>query len=95
MVGIGTPANYVALCTETDCGAVSLLAFRRDEALHLPAQLDYEAVHGLSSEAVQKLSAVRPVTLGQAARIDGVTPAALTLVLAHVRANRTATAPVL
>jgi tRNA uridine 5-carboxymethylaminomethyl modification enzyme len=85
-------ARYAGYLDRQDA---DILAFRRDEALHLPAQLDYEAVHGLSSEAVQKLSAVRPVTLGQAARIDGVTPAALTLVLAHVRANRTATAPVL
>jgi tRNA uridine 5-carboxymethylaminomethyl modification enzyme len=62
-----------------------ILAFRRDEGLALPASLDYSAVQGLSTEAVLKLGQIRPVTLGQAARIDGVTPAALTLVLAHVR----------
>ncbi|MBU6471020.1 MAG: tRNA uridine-5-carboxymethylaminomethyl(34) synthesis enzyme MnmG [Alphaproteobacteria bacterium] len=66
-----------------------ILAFRRDEALALPADLEYRAVQGLSTEAMQKLDAIRPATLGQAARIDGVTPAALTLVLAHVR-NRAA-----
>jgi tRNA uridine 5-carboxymethylaminomethyl modification enzyme len=66
-----------------------IVAFRRDEGLSLPADLDYGAVHGLSTEAAQKLAAVRPATLGQAARIDGVTPAALTLVLAYVR-NRAA-----
>ena len=64
-----------------------VLAFRKDEALALPADLDYARVHGLSTEAVQKLNAIRPGTLGQAARIDGVTPAALTLMLAHVRAR--------
>jgi tRNA uridine 5-carboxymethylaminomethyl modification enzyme len=64
-----------------------IFAFRKDEALSLPSELDYRDVHGLSTEAVQKLSAIRPATLGQAARIDGVTPAALTLVLAHVRAR--------
>jgi tRNA uridine 5-carboxymethylaminomethyl modification enzyme len=62
-----------------------ILAFRRDEGLALPASLDYSAVQGLSTEAVLKLGRIRPVTLGQAARIDGVTPAALTLVLAHVQ----------
>jgi tRNA uridine 5-carboxymethylaminomethyl modification enzyme len=62
-----------------------ILAFRRDEGLALPPGLDYAAVQGLSTEAVVKLGRIRPVTLGQAARIDGVTPAALTLVLAHVR----------
>jgi len=63
-----------------------IVAFRRDEDLRLPGSLDYRAVHGLSTEAVQKLERIRPATLGQAARIDGVTAAALTLVLAHVRA---------
>ncbi|OJU07986.1 MAG: tRNA uridine-5-carboxymethylaminomethyl(34) synthesis enzyme MnmG, partial [Caulobacterales bacterium 68-7] len=60
-------------------------AFRRDEALRLPADLDYAIVGGLSNEARQKLAAVRPQTLGQAARIEGVTPGALTALLAHVR----------
>jgi tRNA uridine 5-carboxymethylaminomethyl modification enzyme len=63
-----------------------IIAFRRDEGLTLPADLDYAAIHGLSTETRQKLGAIRPATLGQAARIDGLTPAALTLVLAHVRA---------
>ncbi len=60
-------------------------AFRRDEALVLPATLDYRAVPGLSAEAVQKLSAARPMTLGQASRIDGLTPAGLGALLAFVR----------
>ena len=46
------------------------------------------AVSGLSNEVRQKLERIRPATLGQAARIDGVTPAALTLVLAHVKGQR-------
>ena len=62
-----------------------IVAFRREEGLSLPADLDYRAVFGLSTEAMQKLEAIRPMTLGQAARIDGVTPAAITLVLAHIR----------
>ena len=60
-------------------------AFRRDEALALPASLDYAQVGGLSREACEKLAHVRPATLGQAARIEGVTPGALTALLAHVR----------
>ncbi len=64
-----------------------ILAFKRDEALALPANLDYGMVCGLSAEARQKLTTIRPATLGQASRIDGVTPAALTLVLAHVKSR--------
>ena len=62
-----------------------ILAFRREEGLTLPADVDYSAIKGLATEAAQKLARIQPATLGQAARIDGVTPAALTLVLAHVR----------
>jgi tRNA uridine 5-carboxymethylaminomethyl modification enzyme len=60
-------------------------AMRRDEALALPPDLDYEAIGGLSTEVRQKLSAVRPANLGQAGRIDGVTPAALTRLLSYVK----------
>jgi tRNA uridine 5-carboxymethylaminomethyl modification enzyme len=59
--------------------------FRRDEDLALPAGLDYRALGGLSAEVQEKLSAIAPATLGQAARIEGVTPGALTALLAHVR----------
>jgi len=62
-----------------------ITAFRRDEALHLPGDLDYTAIGGLSHEVREKLTRVRPATLGQAARISGVTPAALTALLAYVR----------
>ncbi len=60
-------------------------AFRRDEALELDRDLDYAAIPGLSNEVRAKLAQTRPATLGQAARISGVTPAAVTLLLAHVR----------
>ena len=60
-------------------------AFRRDEALRLPADLDYAGVGGLSNEIREKLSSIRPATLGQAARIEGMTPGALTALLAHAR----------
>jgi tRNA uridine 5-carboxymethylaminomethyl modification enzyme len=62
-----------------------ILAFRRDEDLHLPQDLDYAAVGGLSHEMRDKLSQARPATLGQAGRIEGVTPGALTALLAHVK----------
>jgi tRNA uridine 5-carboxymethylaminomethyl modification enzyme len=65
-------------------------ALRRDEALTLSADLDYDAIGGLSNEVRQKLMAVRPVTLGQAARIEGVTPGALTALLGHVKRRRRA-----
>jgi len=63
-------------------------AFRRDEGLQLPADLDYRRISGLSAEVAQKLSAVRPATLGQAGRIDGLTPAALTRLLHFVKRRR-------
>jgi len=68
-----------------DRQAADAAAFRRDEDLRLPAELDYAAVGGLSNEVREKLAAVRPLTLGQAGRIEGVTPGALTALLAHVR----------
>jgi tRNA uridine 5-carboxymethylaminomethyl modification enzyme len=64
--------------------------FRRDEDLTLAADLDYAAMGGLSNEAREKLAAVRPATLGQASRIEGVTPGALTALLAHVKRRRAA-----
>jgi tRNA uridine 5-carboxymethylaminomethyl modification enzyme len=60
-------------------------AYRRDESFALPVELDYAALPGLSHEIRQKLEASRPRTIGQAGRIDGITPAALTLLVAHVR----------
>ena len=68
-----------------DRQAADVAAFRRDEDLELPGQLDYAEVGGLSNEVREKLTTVRPATLGQAARIEGVTPGALTALLAHVR----------
>jgi tRNA uridine 5-carboxymethylaminomethyl modification enzyme len=58
------------------------------EALKLPADLDYGQVAALSYEVRQKLTRHRPATLGQAARISGVTPAAISLLLVHLKKGR-------
>ena len=55
------------------------------ETTRLPVDLDYRRVHGLSIEAQQKLNQHRPETLGQAARISGITPAAISLLLVHLK----------
>jgi tRNA uridine 5-carboxymethylaminomethyl modification enzyme len=89
-------APEIARQIEIDAGYAGYLgrqeadiqAFRRDEALFLPAELDYGAVGGLSTEVRQKLTQARPRSLGQAARISGVTPAALTALLRYVRRER-------
>jgi tRNA uridine 5-carboxymethylaminomethyl modification enzyme len=60
-------------------------SYRKDESFVLPEGLDYAALPGLSHEIRQKLAAHKPRTIGQAGRIDGITPAALTLLVAHVR----------
>ena len=68
-----------------DRQAADIKAFRRDEGLRLPADLDYASVGGMSNEVREKLMAARPATLGQAGRIEGVTPGALTALLSYVR----------
>jgi tRNA uridine 5-carboxymethylaminomethyl modification enzyme len=65
--------------------ADDVAAFRRDETLDLPDALDYSTIAGLSNEMVERLNRARPATLGAAARVAGVTPAALTALLRHVR----------
>ena len=63
-------------------------AFKKDEAISLPDDIDYENFSGLSNEIKSKLNLIKPKTLGQALRIDGVTPAAATLLLAFVKKKR-------
>jgi tRNA uridine 5-carboxymethylaminomethyl modification enzyme len=58
---------------------------RRNEETRLPADIDYAAVRGLSTEVQQRLTETRPATLGQAARMPGITPAALSLLLVHLK----------
>lgn len=68
--------------------AADVAAYRRDESFTLPDDLDYAALPGLSNEVKQKLAAQKPRTIGHAAKIDGLTPAALTLLVAHVKRGR-------
>jgi tRNA uridine 5-carboxymethylaminomethyl modification enzyme len=65
--------------------AADVESYRRDESLALPDDLDYAALPGLSNEVRHKLQSHRPRTIGHAGRIDGITPAALTLLVAHLR----------
>jgi tRNA uridine 5-carboxymethylaminomethyl modification enzyme len=65
--------------------AADIAAYRKDESFELPDDFDYAALPGLSNEAKQKLMSYRPRTIGHAGKIDGMTPAALTLLVAHVR----------
>ncbi|OLB79043.1 MAG: tRNA uridine-5-carboxymethylaminomethyl(34) synthesis enzyme MnmG [Alphaproteobacteria bacterium 13_2_20CM_2_64_7] len=67
--------------------AADIAAYRRDERLELPEGLDYSQIGGLSTEVRQRLSSARPRTISQAARMDGITPAALTLLVAHLKRN--------
>jgi tRNA uridine 5-carboxymethylaminomethyl modification enzyme len=58
---------------------------RDAEATRLPADIDYAAVRGLSNEILEKLSRIRPQTIGQASRVSGMTPAAISLLLVHLK----------
>lgn len=68
-----------------DRQAREIAAFRRDEGLRLPDHMDYAAIGGISNEVREKLETTMPATLGQAGRIEGVTPGALTALLAHLK----------
>ena len=68
-----------------DRQSADIARYRQEEGLALPYDLDYESLSGLSTEMRQKLASVRPLSLGQASRIEGVTPSALALVAVHAR----------
>ena len=74
-------SRYAAYLERQDADVRS---FRRDESLLLPTDLDYDSMPSLSAEVRAKLGRSRPATLGAAARISGVTPAALTVLLGYV-----------
>ena len=79
---LGVDARYASY---VDRQEADVLAFRKEESVRIPADFGYAAVAGLSTEVRQKLEALRPATLAQAARMEGMTPAALLLLLAHLR----------
>jgi tRNA uridine 5-carboxymethylaminomethyl modification enzyme len=79
---IAEDAHYAPYIARQDAEQRALAA---NEAILLDPLLDYDAIGGLSREMVERLSKARPETLGQAARIDGVTPAALTAIMVHSR----------
>ncbi len=79
-------ATYAGYLDRQDA---DIKALRRDEALRLPSDIDYNGIASLSNEVRDKLMTVRPETIGQAARISGVTPAAITALLAHVKKRDT------
>ena len=62
-----------------------ILAFKRDENLKIPENVNYDDLSGLSNEVKSKFKQIRPKTMGQALRIDGITPAAVYILLSHVK----------
>ena len=62
-----------------------ILAFKRDENLIIPDSIDYDSFSGLSNEVKSKFKKIRPKTMGQALRIDGITPAAVYILLSHLK----------
>jgi tRNA uridine 5-carboxymethylaminomethyl modification enzyme len=79
---LAVDARYAVYLARQD---TDIAAFRKDEAISIPADFVFEALPGLSTELRQKLQRHRPASLGQAARLDGMTPAALLLLLAHLK----------
>ena len=65
-----------------------ILAFKRDENLIIPDKVNYDALAGLSNEVKSKFKQIKPKTMGQALRIDGITPAAVYILLSHVKKNK-------
>ena len=63
-------------------------SFKKDEAIKIPSDIKYDSLSGLSNEIKSKLKKIRPLTLGQALRIDGVTPAAAIIILSHLKRSK-------
>ncbi|MEO8652344.1 MAG: tRNA uridine-5-carboxymethylaminomethyl(34) synthesis enzyme MnmG [Hyphomicrobiaceae bacterium] len=78
-------ARYASYVTRQE---IDVVALQREEGRKIPADFDYAGISGLSNELVHKLTHARPATLAHAGRLDGMTPSALLLLLAHVRRPR-------
>jgi len=86
LASLAVDANYASYIARQEA---EVAALRRDEALALPADLDFATVAGLSKEMIERLSRAQPQTLGAASRIAGITPAALIALLPHTRRSTT------
>ncbi len=75
-------AHYKGYLTKQNA---DILAFKKDENLKIPNNIDYEKLSGLSNEVKTKFNQIKPQTMGQALRIDGITPAAVYILLSHVK----------
>ena len=80
-----TDAHYMGYLDRQD---KDIESFKKDESVIIPEDIDYEKLSGLSNEIKSKLLQVKPKTLGQAIRIDGVTPAAIIILLSHIKKLR-------
>ncbi len=79
---VDTEAKYAVYLSRQDA---DIAVLRREESLAIPPDLDFTSVPGLSKEIQQKVMNRRPGNIAEAGRIDGMTPAALALIVAHVR----------
>ena len=78
-------AHYLGyLCRQSN----DIKSFKKDEAIKIPSDIKYDSLSGLSNEIKSKLKKIRPLTLGQALRIDGVTPAAAIIILSHLKRSK-------
>ena len=85
-----TDAHYMGYLDRQD---KDIESFKKDESINIPLHFNYDKLSRLSNEIKTKLNKIRPTTLGQALRIDGVTPAAAVLILSHLKkAKRRASA---
>ncbi len=80
-----TNAHYMGYLEKQDRDVES---FKKDESIIIPEDINYEKLSGLSNEVKSKLIQVKPKTLGQAIRIDGVTPAAIIILLSYIKKLR-------